>query len=114
MNIILPVLFVLLSAALQAASAALIKQSTIIKKAHPESKKYILVFTSGLILYGPSFVLWASGLSKMNLAIAQPVFSGSMFLFTILASVLIFKENLAKYKYFGFAAIIAGICILVI
>ena len=114
MNIIVPMLFILLSAALQAGSAVLIKYSTKMKKADPDSKKYILVFATGLILYGPSFVLWASGLSKMNLAVAQPVFSGSMFLFTIMASVLLFKERLAKYKYLGFAAIIGGICVLVI
>ena len=67
-----------------------------------------------MLLYGPSFMLWASGLAKMNLAIAQPVFSGSMFLFTILISMLFFKENLARYKYLGFVAIIAGILVLVV
>jgi multidrug transporter EmrE-like cation transporter len=111
---IAPILMIFLSALLQAASAALIKYSTHLKKIHPDRKINILVFWIGIFLYGPSFMFWASGLAKMNLAVAQPIFSGSMFLFTILISMLMFKEKLATYKYLGFLSIIAGIVILVI
>lgn len=111
---ITPILMVFLSALLQAGSAALIKYSTHLKMIRPQSKINILVFGVGMILYGPSFMLWASGLAKMNLAVAQPIFSGSMFLFTILISMLLFKEKLAPYKYLGFLSIIVGIIVLVI
>jgi multidrug transporter EmrE-like cation transporter len=114
MNTFFPVLLILLSALLQAGSAALIKYSTKLKNTQPDGKLHILIFVIGLFLYGPSFILWASGLAKMNLAVAQPVFSGSMFLFTILISILIFKENLARYKFLGFAAIVGGIIVLVV
>lgn len=109
----IPILMVLSSALLQAGSAALIKYSTYLKKVKPEKKVNIVVFWVGMFLYGPSFLLWASGLAKMNLAIAQPIFSGSMFLFTILISMLMFKEKLPPYKYLGFFAIVAGIVVLV-
>jgi multidrug transporter EmrE-like cation transporter len=111
---ITPILMVFLSAFLQAGSAALIKYSTCLKKSRPDSKINILIFWIGLFLYGPSFLLWASGLAKMNLAVAQPLFSGSMFLFTILISMMMFKEKLAPYKYLGFLSIIVGIVILVV
>jgi multidrug transporter EmrE-like cation transporter len=111
---ITPILMVFLSALLQAGSAALIKYSTHLKKTKPESKINVLVFSVGLFLYGPSFMLWALGLAKMNLAVAQPIFSGAMFLFTILISMLMFKEKLAPYKYLGFLSIMAGIVVLVI
>lgn len=108
------VFIVISSALIQASSVALIKYSTKLKAQKPESRTHILVFIIALFLYGPSFVLWAEGLAKMNLAIVQPVFSGSMFLFTIMFSILLFKEKLAAYKYLGIAAIIGGIFILVI
>lgn len=114
MKTAMPILVILLSALIQASSTALIKYSTKLKVQKPESKIHILVFFIAMFLYGPSFALWAEGLSSMNLAVAQPVFSGSMFLFTILLSVLFFKENIKPYKYLGFAAIIGGIAILVI
>ena len=114
MSTVAPVLIVILSAFIQASSVALIKYSTRLKTLKPESKSHIFVFIAALILYVPSFVIWAYGLSKLSLAIVQPVFSGSMFLFTILISILFFKEKLAPYKYLGFVAIISGIFILVI
>ena len=113
MSTAIPVLIVLLSALIQAGAVALIKYSTKLKVQKPDSKTHIFVFIIALFLYAPSFVLWAEGLSRMSLAIVQPVFSGSMFLFTILFSMLFFKEKLAPYKYLGFAAIIGGIFILV-
>ncbi len=114
MSTAIPVLIVLQSALIQAVSAALIKYSTKLKAQNTGSKVQIYVFIIALFLYVPSFALWAYGLSKMSLAIIQPVFSGSMFLFTIVFSILFFKEKLAPYKYIGFAAIIGGIIILVV
>jgi multidrug transporter EmrE-like cation transporter len=114
MNAVMPVIFVLLSAVMQAGAAAMIKYSTRVKQANPGGKRHILIFWIAMFMYGPSFLLWASGLARLNLAVAQPIFSGSMFMFTILLSMLVFKENLRPYKYLGFAAIVAGIAVLVL
>jgi multidrug transporter EmrE-like cation transporter len=114
MNNFIPVLLILFSALIQAGAAAMIKYSTKLKAAHPDGKLHALIFVVAMFMYGPSFALWASGLAKMNLAVAQPIFSGSMFLFKILMSILIFKEHLSPYKYLGFAAIVGGIAVLVL
>ena len=114
MDKLLPVFFVVVAALLQAVSAALIKLSSRMKQEQPDKKLYIWVFILAFLLYGPSFFLWAQGLGWMNLAVAQPIYSGTMFMGTLLLSMLMFRERIKPYKYFGFLAIIGGIVLVVI
>jgi multidrug transporter EmrE-like cation transporter len=98
----------------QASASALIKYGMALMKNNPSNKIFILVFVVAMTCYGIAFPIYTWCLSRLNLSIAQPVVSGSMFLYTILISILFFKENLALIKVVGFAAIIGGIIVVAI
>jgi multidrug transporter EmrE-like cation transporter len=98
----------------QASASALIKYGMGMMKAEPANKIFIAVFLSAALCYGIGFPIYAWCLSRLNLSVAQPVVSGSMFLYTILISLVFFKEVFALYKIAGFAAIIGGIVLVVV
>ena len=106
-----PVSLIFVTTLLQASASALIKYGMTLLNTAPQNKIYIAVFTGAMMLYCASFPIYTYCLSKLKLGIAQPVVSGSMFLYTILISLLFFKENFALYKIAGIAAIIGGIIV---
>lgn len=69
----------------------------------------VLLMTITMILFTVSFPLYAVGLSGINLSIAQPVFSASIFVATIVLSVLIFHERVNVQRIAGISVIISGI-----
>jgi multidrug transporter EmrE-like cation transporter len=111
---VLPIALIFVTTLIQASATAMIKYGMALMKANPADRTTILVFAVAMLLYCASFPIYTFCLSKLKLSVAQPVVSGSMFLYTILISILFFKESLALYKIAGFAAIIGGIVIVVI
>lgn len=106
-----PISLIFVTTLLQASASALIKYGMTLLNTMPQNKIYIAVFAGAMLLYCASFPIYAYCLSKLKLGIAQPVVSGSMFLYTIMISLLFFKESFALYKLAGFAAIIGGIIV---
>jgi multidrug transporter EmrE-like cation transporter len=111
---VLPVGLIFVTTLIQASASALIKYGMSAVKANPADKGYFLYFGLAMLCYCASFPIYTFCLSRLKLAVAQPVVSGSMFAYTILISLLFFKESLALYKIAGFAAIVGGIIIVVI
>jgi multidrug transporter EmrE-like cation transporter len=110
----IPIVMIIVTTLFQASASALIKYGMNLMKTDPANKIFILVFVAAMTCYGIAFPIYTWCLSKLNLSIAQPVVSGSMFLFTILISILFFKESFALVKAAGFAAIIGGIIVVVL
>ncbi len=99
--------FLIMSAMVQAIATALIKLSGDYKKTN--KKRFFAMFAGAMLLYGGGFVFYALGLSGLNLSIAQPVFSSSMFLVTALISTFFFKDKLRLQQIVGLVVISAGI-----
>ena len=80
-------------------------------KSHAGSKQgvFILLMFLAMGAYGACFPLYAMGLSKLKLSVAQPVFSATGFALTALVAVLVFQEKLVPMQIAGIAVIIAGI-----
>ena len=113
-NKILPICLIFVMTLFQACAGAMIKYGMILYKADSGGKEYIIFFSVAMFIYCAAFPLYTYILSKLKLCVAQPVISGSVFLYTMLISLLFFRESFALYKIFGFAAIIGGIIIVVI
>lgn len=99
---------------LSSSGSGMTKYAVTLLKSNAGNSWFILALVAGILLYLASLPIYIRCLSRLKLSVAQPVFSGSMFMYTILISVLIFKESFAIYKIAGFAAIFAGIIIVVI
>jgi multidrug transporter EmrE-like cation transporter len=110
----IPIAMIFVTTLFQASASALIKYGMTLMKTDPANKIFILVFLAAMLCYGIAFPIYTWCLSRLNLSIAQPVVSGSMFLYTILISILFFKESFALVKAVGFAAIIGGIVVVVL
>lgn len=96
------IFLLILSAVIQAFAVA------VMKKASTHPKRFLLLAIT-FLLFGASFPLYAIGLSGIDLAIAQPVFSASIFISTIALSALLFREKVNLQRITGVAVIIAGI-----
>lgn len=107
------ILLLIISAIMQALAVATMKKASELTKEKTEAlgKRYgkILLVTITMILFTVSFPLYAIGLSGINLAIAQPVFSASIFVATIVLSVLLFHEKVNVQRIAGISVIISGI-----
>ena len=68
----------------------------------------------GITSFGIAFVLYSGVLSKLDLSIAYPVMTGVGFLLVLLASILLFREQVNIYRLAGSMAIILGICLIYI
>ncbi|WAC06563.1 MAG: EamA family transporter [Thermodesulfobacteriota bacterium] len=62
----------------------------------------------GLVLYGIAMFLWLSILSRVDLSYAYPMLSLS-YVFIVLASWLIFNENLSFLRLMGVLCICLGV-----
>lgn len=106
-------LLLIVSAVMQALAIVLMKKAPSLSKEKTDSSKRNrqrpLLIAVSFLLFGLSFPLYVIGLSGINLAIAQPVFSSSMFVSTIVFSVLVFHEKIILPRIAGVVVIIAGI-----
>lgn len=109
-----PISLIFLTTLLQASASALIKYGMNLLNNNPSDKIYIAAFAGAMLLYCGAFPIYAYCLSKLKLGIAQPLVSGSMFMYTIIISLLFFRESFALYKIAGFAAVIGGIVVVAI
>lgn len=107
------ILLLMISAIMQALAVATMKKASALAKEKTEvlGKRHskILLMAITMILFAVSFPLYAIGLSGINLAIAQPVFSASIFVATIVLSVLLFHERVNVQRIAGISVIISGI-----
>lgn len=98
---------------MQAIAVAIMKKASSLPKVKTEdarkNRRRVLLIAITFLLFGVSFPLYAIGLSGIDLAIAQPVFSASIFVATITLSVLLFHERINLQRIAGVAVIIAGI-----
>lgn len=62
----------------------------------------------GLIIYVGGTVFWLAALSHVNLSYAYP-FAALSYLVMLLASWLVFKENISNLRLFGAAVICLGV-----
>ena len=113
-NKVLPICLIFAMTLFQAFAGAMIKYGMILYTANTGGKEYILLFSIAMFIYCAVFPLYTYCLSRLKLPVAQPVISASAFLYTMLISIIYFKERFALYKIAGFAAIIGGIIIVVI
>ena len=93
----------------QAGGSSLIKYGMALLKADPMNRIYFLVFAGALCLYLLAFPLYALTLSRLKLSVVQPVGAGSIFLYTIVISIVFFSESLTLLKAGGILAIVGGI-----
>lgn len=104
------ILLLVISAIGQAAGSALLKYATSFKTGERKNKfKFRLFAGLSMLAFFLSGPLYALGLSRMSLSVAQPVFSAVMFLTTTLISILIFKDVIKRHQAAGIAVILAGI-----
>jgi multidrug transporter EmrE-like cation transporter len=77
----------------------------------------IHVFTNwqvdlGLVLYGLSTLFWLSALSKKDLSYVYPFVAGT-YLFVLVLSYFVLKENFGLERVFGAALVLTGLVIIV-
>ncbi len=109
MNIFL-FLMIVGAGAVNAGGSALLKYAMTYKAGeHPSMTLYWLLVAAAMALFGGGFPLYAAALGRARLSIAQPIFSATTYLATLLVSLLILKEPLAPLKIAGLAVIITGI-----
>lgn len=103
------------AASINTAGSALMKYATLYKT-HAGSKPgfFILLMFAAMAAYGGCFPLYAAGLGKLKLSVAQPVFSATGFVLTAVIAVLIFQEKLVPLQLAGIAVIVGGIALVAI
>jgi multidrug transporter EmrE-like cation transporter len=74
---------------------------------------YWLLMAGAMVLYGGCFPLFAIGLSRSRLSVAQPVFSATSYVAIALVALLFFKEAFVPVKAAGLAVIILGMVLVV-
>jgi multidrug transporter EmrE-like cation transporter len=103
-------LIIVAAGIVNASGSALLKYAMTYKTAaHPSMAVYYLLIIAALALFGGGFPLYATALGRTKLSIAQPIFSATTYLATLLVALLILKEPLVPLKIAGIAVIIAGI-----
>lgn len=107
---IIPYAMLAAAAAINAAGSGLFKYAALVKKG-PGSPAfaYWLLLLAAMACYGACFPLYAVGLSRLRLSVAQPIFSAFSFAVTALIAVLLFGERLNLQQILGIAAILGGI-----
>ncbi len=74
---------------------------------------YWLLMLAAMTLYGGCFPLFAIGLSRSRLSVAQPVFSATSYVAIALVALFFFREAFAPLKIAGLVVIVAGIVMVV-
>lgn len=108
------ILTIVIGGCIQAIGAAILKFSSSMfqNPGHPVIFA-VLGFIAAILLFCCGFSLYSRGLSILKISIAQPVFSSTLFLFTTLISLLIFKDKMAVHQFAGLFTIIAGVIVVI-
>ena len=101
---------IILAAIMNAAGSSVLKYSSAYR-ASPSSKPalYYLIFLGAMAIFGASFPFYAYGLSKMNLSVAQPLFSVGTYVTVALAAFFLFHDSFSLLKIAGLVVIIGGV-----
>jgi multidrug transporter EmrE-like cation transporter len=104
------ILVIVAAGVINAGGSALLKYAMVYKNSpHPTQAIFYLLLVTAMAMFGGGFPLYATALSRAKLSTAQPIFSATTYLATILVSLLVLKEPLAPLKIAGVAVIIAGV-----
>lgn len=99
------ILYLVIAAIMQALAMSLLKIAT------GNKRKNGLTRGGAALLFAISFPIYMRGLSALSLSVVQPVFSATMFLATILFSVLFLKERVSTRQVTGGIVILFGIVV---
>ena len=103
------------SGLVQGSGSVLVKYATLYREsANTSQSGFILMIALAMILFTTGGLLFARGLSRMKLSVAQPVFSATIFLMVTACSVLVFHEQLSILQLAGMATIIGGIVLVIL
>ena len=103
------------SGLIQALGSVLVKYATLPGQAESASRSWFFLEVGlAMILFTAGGLLFARGLARLRLSVAQPVFSATVFLAVTLGSVLLFHEQLSPFQLAGMATIIGGIVLVII
>jgi multidrug transporter EmrE-like cation transporter len=106
----LPYLGILFAACMNAAGAALLKYTTVYRTlAGSKTGLYVVLFLCSLTLFGGAFPFYSYGLSRLQLSVAQPVFTVGTYGATAIVAVFAFHEPYSLLKIGGLAVVIAGV-----
>ncbi len=109
-----PFLLLVGAGLLNALGTSAMKYATAYKKADGASTLiFYLLIAGAMALYGISFPIFATGLSRVRLSIAQPLFSATTFATATAVSLLLLKETISLPQALGMGAILAGIILVV-
>jgi len=107
-------LIILAAALINASGSAVMKYAASFKTAAvPNMTAYWMYLLLAMMLYGGCFPLFAIGLSRTRLSVAQPIFSAMSYVAVLAASLLFFHEPFAPLKAVGIAVIIVGMAMVV-
>jgi multidrug transporter EmrE-like cation transporter len=101
---------IILAAVMNAAGSSVLKYASTYR-ATPDSRTavYYLLFIGAMGLFGGSFPFYAYGLSKMNLSVAQPLFSVGSYVTVALVAFFLFRDSYSLLKVAGLVVIIGGV-----
>jgi small multidrug resistance pump len=107
-------LLIVAAGVINAAGSSVMKYSmTYRTTAHASQPLYWLLMTGAMMLYAGCFPLFAIGLSRSRLSVAQPVFSATSYITIAVVALLFFKEAFAPLKAVGLAVIVFGMVLVV-
>lgn len=66
----------------------------------------------GICLYVCSFLIYMGLVSKYDLSYLIPVISGAVYIVTLLAAIIIFKENIQFYQIIGILFVLVGMVLM--
>ena len=67
----------------------------------------------GAILYVSAFWLWVRIINQMEISVAVPIFTGVIYVFTLIFAWYFFKEQMTTFKFLGTFLILLGIIFLI-
>ena len=106
----LSVLSILFAAIANGIGSAMIRYSSLYKgKADSSIALYWILLLGAFFIFGGAFPLYAYGLSKIKLSVAQPLFSVFTYLSVALIAFFIFNEPYSFRKIFGLVLILSGV-----
>ncbi|MHB1005901.1 MAG: EamA family transporter [Chloroflexota bacterium] len=103
------------SGLVQGAGSVLLKYATLYEKGAGGSQApFLALMGLAMVLFTVGGLLFARGLARMRLSVAQPVFSATIFLMVTACSVLVFHEQLSALQLAGMATILGGILLVIV
>lgn len=105
-------LIIIAAGVVNAGGSVLLKYAMTYKAtANPSTAMYYLLIVAAITLFGGGMPLYAAALGRTKLSIAQPIFSATIYLATVLVSLLILREPFMPLKIVGIAVMMSGIAL---